>query len=158
MLKPHVSLCGSNRIEEINPFVRNDFLVIQDVCDAGTIVSIALRVGHVLEDIVLDEVHTLEELVVESKLPGTERKSYGMLYWIRAGRNGAFSMKAKVVKDGTGRDSKIEKLWTHIKDNPLRGYLARKARAKIPGIDDVGFNDYPDVMDTETAARYPGRS
>ena len=138
----------SNRLEEIQPFVRNEMLVLQDVFDTGTVLTIALRSRYVLEDIVLDDVHTLVELVNKSE----------MLYWIQIGRNGAFSLKAKVVKDGTGRDSKITKLQAHLKDLPLREYLARKARARVGEYEEDNHMEYPPVMDTVTAARYLERS
>ncbi|GBE29366.1 helix-turn-helix domain protein [bacterium BMS3Bbin04] len=138
----------SNRLEEIQPLVRNDLLILQDVFESESIITIQLRAGHVLEDIVLDEVHTLVELVNES----------GMLYWIMIGRSGAFSLKAKVVKDADDRDSKIAKLRTNLKDIPLREYLGRKARARIGEYEVDNHKEYPPVMDTETAARYLGRS
>ena len=135
----------TNRLEEIQPFVRNGILIIQEVLNAGTVVTIELRAGHVLEDIVLDEVHSLVELVNES----------GMLYWIQVGRTGAFSLKAKVIEDGKRGQNKITKLRANLKDIPLREYLAKQAIVKIqPHL--VKHSDYPDVMDIHQAAQYLG--
>ncbi|MCB2211360.1 helix-turn-helix domain-containing protein [bacterium] len=138
----------SNQLENIQPFVRNGTLVIQGVFDPETVITIAPDEGYVLEKIVLDDVHDLVELVNER----------GMLYWIKVGRSGAFRITAQVVKDEEGDTGKIEKLRTHIGDIPLREYLARKARARIDKISEEDFEEYPSTLDTETAARYLGRS
>lgn len=130
----------SNTIEEISPFVRNRMLAIEDVFDVGTIITIALRKGHVLEDILVDGSHPIRELVNKE----------GMLYWIRIGQSGVFSLQAKVVQD---KDDKIGKLRTNLEDIPLRKYLADQAKALIQ-TDPVREEDYRPVMDLEMAARY----
>jgi len=145
----------SNRLEEIQPFVRNGFLVIQDVFEVGTIVTVALQPGYELENILLHEMDALDELVVETKVLDSEEVRTGMLYWIQVGRTGAFSLKATVGED---EDGKIQKLRSHIGDIPLREYLARRARARIDRISEEDFAEYPSTMDTKTAARYLDRS
>jgi len=133
----------SNRLEEIQPFVRNGILTIQEVLDVGTVVTIGLRSGHVLEDIVLDDPRSMVELV----------NNTGMLYWILVGKTGVFNVRATVVEDRKGSGSKIAKLRANLKDIPLRQLLAEKAKVKLPQ-DPVREEDYPPYMDAEWAARY----
>ncbi len=145
----------SNRLEEIQPFVRNGILVIQGVFEAGTVISIALRADHVLQDISLSEMNELDELVVETIQPVSKEIITGMLYWIVVGQTGIFKLKAKVAQD---KDGKIKKLRTNLKDIPLREYLARKARARTGEFTEAKHDEYPPVMDTKTAANYLRRS
>ena len=130
----------SNQMQSIKPFVRNGMFAIEDVFDVGTIITIALRKGNVLEDILVDKSNPIRELVNDD----------GMLYWIRIGRTGVFSLQAKVVQDKT---DKIEKLRANLQDIPLRQLLAEKAKVKLPQ-DPVREEDYPSYMDAERAARY----
>ncbi len=130
----------SNRLEEIQPFVRNGILVMQGVFDPGTVITVALRKDHVLEDVVLDKVHSLHELANEN----------GMLYWILVGRTGAFDLKAHVESDTEGRIAKIRSI---LQDLDVRDYLTNELRIEHQA-PPVREEDYPPVMDLEMAARY----
>ncbi len=138
----------SNRMEEAGSLVQEDLLVLSEVLEAGDVITIELRKNHVLEDILLDQIHDLVELVYDSG------KRYRMLYWIKVGRTGVFSMKARVVQDKKGSASKIGKIRANMKDHVYRDFLAKQVRVGSG----VPRHEWPQLMTFAEAAEYTGFS
>ncbi|MCB2212934.1 helix-turn-helix domain-containing protein [bacterium] len=138
----------SNRMEDANSLVQESLLVLSEVMEAGDVITIELRKKHVLEQIILDRVHELVELVHDSG------KLYGMLYWIKAGRTGVCSMKARVVQDKKGAASKIGKIRANMKDHDYRDYLSKQERVGS----DVPRREWPQLLTFAEAADYTGFS
>ncbi len=119
-------------------------LLVNEVMSAGEVLSVELRIGHRLKDIVLDSAHELRILAWDE----------GLLYWVTAGRDGVLEITGQVVPDDEGF---FRKLKANLTDTAFRAYIVQRSLADtkvtLERVDRV-----PDVMTTEEAARYLGIS
>ena len=122
----------------------NGLLHVKEVMQAGELLAIRIRPGHRFRNLVLDKAHQLQVM------PDAHR----LQYWITAGRDGVVEVTGEMVKDDEGFFAKLK---SNLKDIPYRAYIVQRSSAGSKmAIEGAGRP--PDVMDTQQAAKYVGRS
>jgi excisionase family DNA binding protein len=122
----------------------NDILHINEVMKAGETVSIVLRSGYRLRDIVLRDTHQLLVLVDDK----------GLHYWFTIGQDGVFEVTGTMLKDNEGMHSRLK---ANLRDIPYRAYVVQRSLASVNQISDA-LDKPKDVMSTNEAAKYLGIS
>ncbi|MDP2362095.1 MAG: helix-turn-helix domain-containing protein [bacterium] len=118
----------------------NGVLHVVEPVDKASVVSVTIRQGHTVQDLVVRE---SDEVIL---LAGTKC----LVLWVVAGNPGILAVKALVVPDKDGTHSKIRR---NIGDLPLQEYLTRKLLHK-PEDEDLAVTRWPDVLKTREASAY----
>lgn len=115
-------------------------LHVVEAMPMGSVLSVALRSGHVVQDLVI---RPGDDLTV---LASAER----LVLWIISGQDGILSVKARLTPD---KDHVLSKIRQNLSDLPLREYLTRKM-CFYPQSGDPHKIDWPDVMKLPEAAAF----
>jgi excisionase family DNA binding protein len=118
----------------------NGLLHIREVMHPGEVLSVDIRVGYRLDNIVCDPAHQLQILAAKE----------GLLYWFTIGKDGVLELTGQLVRD---KDGFFSKLRANLKDPSLRAYLVQRSLANSKVTVEV-TNRQPDLMNTREAADY----
>ncbi|MBK8130669.1 MAG: helix-turn-helix domain-containing protein [bacterium] len=131
---------SSRSLRKCKPIINaNGILHINEVMKAGETISIVLRPGFRLKDVVLGDAHQLQMLVDEQ----------GFHYWFTVGQDGVLEVTGEIVKD---RENLFSKLRKDLTDLPMRAYIVQGTLLDRKGIPSAIVA--PDVMTTAEAADY----
>lgn len=129
-------------IPEVGPCIVSavGILHVIEYLPLGGVVSVAIRPGHVLKDVVLRQGDNLTVLATTDHL----------VLWIVSGQDGIFSVRARLVPDKEHLHAKIRQ---NLGDLPLREYLTRKMLFD-PLEKDSQMVIWPEVMTLPEAAAF----
>ena len=118
----------------------NGLLHIREVMQSGEALSIDIRAGHRLENIVCDPAHQLQILAAKE----------GLLYWVTIGKDGVVELTGQLVRDKNGFFSRLH---SNLKDPNFRAYLVQRSLADSTTTAEA-IERIPDLMNTREAADY----
>ena len=118
----------------------NGLLHIREVMQSGEALSIGIRTGQRLDNIVCDPADQLQILAAKERL----------LYWFTVGKDGVLELTGQLVRD---KDGFFSKLHSNLKDPSLRAYLVQRSLADSE-VTVEAIRSTPDIMNTREAADY----